>query len=109
MGRPQKKIDIQQLEQLAERQWTTDQIAAFFRVSRDTVERRYAEQIKESRHRGTSKIKDLLWERMGTSEKILVHCAKYYLGHADKAEDLGLADEPRDIIYKTTWGHVGED
>lgn len=43
MGRPRKEINLDQFEQLCQLQCTLDEIAGFFHVSKDTIERRIAE------------------------------------------------------------------
>lgn len=85
MPRPKKQIDIEQLEKLAEKQWSIEQIAAFFRVSRDTIERRYAANVKEARQRGTAKIIDLQWKRaLEGSDTMIKHMSQHYIGQYDK-------------------------
>lgn len=86
MARPRKKIDIAQLEQLAERQWSVRQIASFFRVSHDTLQRRYASIIADARLRGSAKIIDLQWKRaMEGSDTMIKHMAEHYLGQSSKS------------------------
>jgi len=103
MARPTKPIDQEQLEKLAEKQWSIEQIAAFFRVSRDTIERRYAAKIAEAKQRGGAKLLDLAWKRViEGSDRMLIHMLKQYLGHKEKVEldvsrlpDEALAEEAR--------------
>lgn len=79
MARPKKPIDQEQLEKLAEKQWSIEQIAAFFRVSRDTIERRYAAKIAEAKQRGGAKLLDLAWKRvLGGSDKMLLAMLEKY-------------------------------
>ena len=81
MARPRIKIDVEQLEKCAEKQWSVAEIAAFFRVSHDTIERRYALIIKEARARGTAKLRDLLWQRaINGSDRILENIADRFIG-----------------------------
>jgi hypothetical protein len=84
-----KKIDIEQLEKCAEKQWNNTEIAAFFRVSTKTLERRYVEIIEKARQRGKTKLKDLQWKRaLEGSDKMIVHMSKHYLGQHDRIEDV---------------------
>ena len=88
VGRPQKSIDVEQLEKLAERQWTVEQIAAFFRVSRDTIERRFAEEVRQSKQRGAAKLLDKQFDvAMQGNVNMLIWLGKNYLGQTDKNEE----------------------
>lgn len=81
MARPRIKIDVEQLESLAERQWTITEVAAFFRVSRDTIERRYAANYADGKQRGFAKLRDLQWKRAEQgSDRMLIHLGEQYLG-----------------------------
>jgi hypothetical protein len=87
-GRPPAAVNREELMKLAERQWTVGEIAAFFRVSRDTIERRFAADIIEAKERGVAKLRDLQWRRaMEGSDKIIVHMSKHYLDQHEKIEN----------------------
>lgn len=95
MARPTKKIDIEQLEKCAEKQWSYTEIAAFFRISTKTIERRYVEIIEKARQRGKTKLRDLQWRRaLEGSDRVLIHMSQHYLGQHTKIEDVTkLPDE----------------
>ena len=57
MARPLKKIDEEQLRKCAEKLWSITEIAAFFKVSTDTLHRRYAAIIEEARQSGKAKLR----------------------------------------------------
>lgn len=87
MARPAKwkNIDKEQLEKCAERQWTIEEIAAFFRVSKQTINRRFGPVIDECRERGRSKIRDLQWRKaLEGSDKMIIHISKHYLKQHDR-------------------------
>lgn len=110
MARPRRQINVEQLERLAERRWTIEEIAAFFRVSQSTIERRFAAKIKESRHRGTAKLRDLQWALAAKLHPgMLIHLGRHYLGQTKDEENLGVAEQnEREVVYKTRWGSAVE-
>jgi hypothetical protein len=95
-GKTGKKIiDIQQLEMCAEKQWSTGEIAAFFRCSVDVIQRRFAANIIEARKRGTAKLRDLQWKKaLEGSDKMIIHMSKHYMQQHEKVEQtIVTADE----------------
>lgn len=81
MARPKIPIDEEKLVKCAEKQWTDEEIAAFFKVSIDTIHRRYADQIDQARHSGKAKLRDLIWQRaLNGSDRMLEHAANRFLG-----------------------------
>lgn len=79
-------IDESQLENLAKRQWSKVQIAAHFGVSVDTLDRKYAAKIEESRQRGTASILDMVWEAASSRKdwRAIQHLAEHFCGHHKK-------------------------
>lgn len=93
-GRKTAEIDAGHLEVLAERQWSLLEIAAFFRVSHDTIERRFASKIKEARLRGHAKIRDLQWKRaLEGSDKMIVHMSEHYLEQHQEVKTTVVSDK----------------
>jgi AraC-like DNA-binding protein len=110
-GRPEAPIDAEHLKKLAERQWSVVEIAAFFGVSHDTIERRFAEEIAASRHRGCAKIRDLQWKRaMEGSDRIIIHMSEQYLGQTRKMDIAAKISGGYGIIERVGEGNktVGE-
>ena len=95
-----KKIDPEILCKLAERQWTVPEIAAFFGVSRDTIERRFAEKVTQSRHNGAAKLRDLQWKKaIQGDSRMIIHMSKHYLGQRDNSTvEVVRTAEPEDDI-----------
>jgi len=87
MARPKKPIDEEQLRKCAEKQWTVREIAAFFRVSHDTIQRRYASVIEEARQSGRAKLRDLQWARaVNGSDTMLKHMSEHYLDQTPRTK-----------------------
>ncbi len=87
MARPQIKLDEEKIWKLARRQWTHEEIAAFFNVSADTIARRYADLIEKARHAGRAKLKDTLWSQAFAakrSDKIFLHAVNRFIGPIPK-------------------------
>lgn len=81
MARPKKPVDAETVRKLAERQWTTEMIAAFCNVSRDTIERRFAATLVKGRENGKAKLIDKLWVHIeNNSEKMLQYGLDRFLG-----------------------------
>jgi Zn-dependent peptidase ImmA (M78 family) len=95
MARPRKVIDIEQLRKCAEKQWHIVEIAAFFRVSVDTIRRRYADIIEESKQAGKAKLRDLQWKRaLEGSDTMIKHMSEHYLEqHTRQRIDLDKVPE----------------
>lgn len=92
-GRPKIEIDFAEVDKLCQIQCTGEEIASFFEVSYDTLERRckekfkvsFAEYIKEKSAKGKSSLRRLQWKAaMNGNVTMLIWLGKQYLGQADK-------------------------
>lgn len=87
MARPKAKIDADQVEKLAHIGCTTKEIAGFFEVSEDTIERRFAGELRKGREGGKIRLRRL---QLQAAEKlnpaILIWLGKQMLGQSDKLE-----------------------
>lgn len=99
-----KKLDEVELEKLAMMQCTTAEIAAWFKVSSDTIERNYAAIIKRGRDMGNISLKRRLFQKVQEGELgAIIWFSKNFTGMSDKIEQkvqhkvtefkLGFADE----------------
>lgn len=99
MGRPKKKIDPEQVAQLARRFWSQRQIAAFFKVDEGTIRRRFSAIIEENKHVGTALLLDRMWRRIEErSDKMLELALKKYAGFGDIKPDEPKPDEQNNSI-----------
>lgn len=87
-GRPPVDIDLKILANIAERQWTITEIAAFLNVSTDTIYRRgYLPLIEEARERGKAKLRDMQWKKAGEGDRDMIKwLGKQYLKQSEKVE-----------------------
>lgn len=97
MARPKKPINEVQLRLLAERQWSSRQMGAFFGVHSTNIVRRYAALIEEAREHGKAKLIDVLWERAvdHKSDRVLIYLADRVLGPIPKKIELSKEDAIR--------------
>lgn len=95
MGRPRKEIDRKQAENLARIQCTRDEIADFFDVSADTIERRCAEWgfetfaafFKTYAAEGKSSLRREQYKlAMKGNATMLIWLGKQYLGQRDQID-----------------------
>lgn len=77
MARPRKLVDLEELEKLASIGCTMKELAFFFEVSVDTLERNYAEVIQSGKEKGKTSVRRMMWKHgeLGNSValKYLVH------------------------------------
>lgn len=107
MARPRKELEWPLFEHLCATQCTLDEIAAVFRVSADTVERRVLEEYKQSfaeifeqkRKAGFASLRSKQFESaMSGNVTMLIWLGKQYLGQSDKQTqktDLTVRAEPQ--------------
>lgn len=104
MARPRKKIDPVQVLKLASLHCTMKEMAYFFDVSVDTLERRYAEEIEKGREQGKTRLRQLQWQ---SAEKgifaMQIWLGKQILGQSDKIESKVDSTVSRKE-YVTEWG-----
>jgi len=104
MARPKKKIDGDEVLKLAMMQCTTEEIALFMGVSKDTIERRFAATLKKGYAQGRMSMKRRLFAKMETGDLgAMVWWGKNYAGMSDKMETK-LDAKVEDVKFKSEWG-----
>jgi AraC-like DNA-binding protein len=95
MGRPKKEIDFEALEKLCMIQCTEEEIAAYFGISIDTLERRineqynqtFAEYFAQNRGKGKMSLRRAQYTAaMAGNTTMLVWLGKNWLSQTDKQE-----------------------
>lgn len=85
MARPLAEIDPKVVEKLASINCTMVEIAAVVGCSVDTLERRFADIIKEGRAKGRSSLRRLQWEAAQKGNtSMLIWLGKQLLGQTEK-------------------------
>jgi len=106
-GRPPKQLDREQIIKCAEKQWSIEEIAAFFRVHRTTIERKYSAEVELGRQNGRAKLRELQWKRaLEGSDTMIKHMSEHYLDQHSKSkisiEDAwdALPEEKKAVLIK---------
>ncbi len=87
MARPKAKIDADQVEKLAAIGCSNNEIAGFFEVSKDTIERRFAAELSKGRESGKIRLRRLQWQSAEKGNVVMqIFLGKQMLGQADKTE-----------------------
>ena len=87
MARPKIEIDKDQLYKLASMGCTTEEIAAFFDCSRDTIERRFAAILAKGRQTTKIRLRRIQWQIAEKGSAAMgIFLGKNLLGQSDKIE-----------------------
>lgn len=87
MGRPQKKIDPDQVRRLAMINCSYAEMAAVLGCNESTLTRRFAQVINEGREQGRSSLKRMMWEACQKGNTVMmIWLSKNMLGYSDKME-----------------------
>jgi hypothetical protein len=88
VGRPLKKIDPKQVEELAAIQCSYAEMAAVLDCNPSTLQRRFAQAIEKGRERGKSSLKRAQWNKAVNdgNPTMLIWLGKQHLGQSDKTQ-----------------------
>lgn len=103
MARPVvHELDIRQIKELAEIQCTMGEIASVMGCSVDTLERRYAEVIKEGRDHGKSSLRRMQYKKaLEGNPTMLIWLGKHYLDQKEAVQLLGTQEpEVRKLLQR---------
>lgn len=105
-GRPRKEIDWEDFDKLCGIQCTQEEIAAWFGVSVDTIERAvkrkfkkgFAEFFKQKKQKGKISLRRVMYQKaQDGNTTMLIWLSKNYLGMTDKIETF----DNEELVYKT--------
>lgn len=110
MARPRKEIDRRTFEKLCAMMCTLEEIAGFFDVSEDTIERwakrtykmGFADIFKRHSAKGKMSLRRNQFELSKKSAAMCIWLGKQYLGQTDKVEQTVavISDETRDQVSR---------
>ena len=112
MARPRKEIDWDEFDKLCGMQCTCREIAGWFEVSEDTIERAcirekklgFAEYAEQKRNPGKIGIRRKQYEiAMKGNVGMLIWLGKQYLGQADKLEEKIQTTGDQTITVNVGW------
>lgn len=108
MAPPKKPINLDQVFELAKRDWKNTEIASFFNISTDTLDRRCADIIKRGRLAGSAHLRDLQWNKAEEgSERMLIWLGKQRLGQRDQTDVQVSSVKPLVVETSTTKTEIG--
>lgn len=101
MARPKKQIDEALMLKLAGIHCTNEEIASILGVSADTIERRYAGDIKEARDKGRSSLRRMQWDAAQKGNvTMMIWLGKQLLGQKDVVENFDQTNTRVNIKFE---------
>jgi hypothetical protein len=109
-GRPPAPIDEEGVRKLAARFWTTEEIAAFYNVTRNVIYNRgFAKIIAEGRAQGRARLRELQWAAAEEgSEKVLIHMSQQHLEEHPQ-QHMKIENVPTESLLKVVEARLLED
>lgn len=110
IGRPKAAIDWSQFDKLCAMQCTLDEIASFFNVSSDTIERRclqekkalFADVWRQKAAKGKISLRRKTWQKIEEGNTaILIFALKNILGWSDKMTNVEIPSDESTIPVVT--------
>jgi hypothetical protein len=107
MARPRKQVDEALLRKLAVIHCNQDEMASVLGVSVDTLQRRFAAQIKDGRAEGKMSLRRKMWEMaLNGNVSLLIWLSKNELGFSDKVEEKNeVQAKVEQVEYVASWGN----
>jgi len=104
-GRPRAKVNEEEVLKLAKMQCTNQEIADWFGVSKDTIERRFKDILHIGRSCGVITMKRRLFEEVEKGNLgAIVWWSKNFAGMSDKIEQ--KQNIVQKLEYTTEWGSL---
>jgi len=83
-GRKPMEIDGRKVRTLASYGCKTEEIAAFFECSSDTIERRFMEEMRDGRRARNANLRAIQFKLAAKSAAMAIFLGKNYLGQSDR-------------------------
>ncbi len=117
MGRPQAKIDLNELEKLCGLQCTDEEIAAFFKVSTRTITRRrqtqkYNDVMEQAKAKGRISVRRSLFKLAAAGNvAAAIFLSKNLLGYRDvvNTEHSGVGGGPIQVANRPDLSQLTDD
>lgn len=105
MARPRKPVDENLLRKLAAIHCNQDEMSSVLGVSVDTLQRRFAAQIKAARDEGKMSLRRKMWElALNGNVTLLIWLSKNELGMSDKVEEkTEVQAKVEQVEYVASW------
>lgn len=102
MGRPKKPLDKDVIARLSQIGCTQEEIGSCVGISARTLQRRYADLVKENKNIGKASLRKKMWDkamRGQGNDKLLIWLSKNELNMRDKIETQSIV-EPLPLIIE---------
>ena len=98
MGRPQKDVDEKVIASLSQIGCTQEEIGSCVGISARTLQRRYADLVKENKNIGRASLRKKMWDKaLKGNDKLLIWLSKNELNMVDKVHTTSTV-EPLPLI-----------
>jgi len=98
IGRPKKELDEDIIARLSQIGCTQEEIGSCVGISARTLQRRYADLVKENKNKGKASLRKKMWEKaLKGNDKLLIWLSKNELNMRDKIETQSIV-EPLPLI-----------
>ena len=98
IGRPKKQLDKDVIAKLSQIRCTQEEIGAVIGISARTLQRRYADLVKENKNIGKASLRKKMWQKaLKGNDKLLIWLSKNELNMRDKIETQSIV-EPLPLI-----------
>lgn len=100
IGRPKKDLDKDVIAKLSQIGCTQEEIGSCVGISARTLQRRYADLVKENKNKGKASLRKKMWDkamRGQGNDKLLIWLSKNELNMRDKIETQSIV-EPLPLI-----------
>ena len=98
IGRPKKQLNKDVIAKLSQIGCTQEEIGSCVGISERTLQRRYADLVKENKNIGKASLRKKLWEKaLKGNDKLLIWLSKQELNMRDKIETQSIV-EPLPLI-----------
>ena len=98
IGRPKKQLDKDVIAKLSQIGCTQEEIGSCVGISARTLQRRYADLVKENKNIGKASLRKKMWDKaLKGNDKLLIWLSKNELNMRDKIETQNIV-EPLPLI-----------
>lgn len=110
MARPRKKIDEALLHKLAAIHCNQEEMCSILGISTDTLQRRFAAQVKAARNEGKMSLRRKMWQMaLDGNVSLLIWLSKNELGYTDRQDvKQEVKAEVKETVYACEFPGIPE-
>ena len=101
IGRPKKELDKEIIASLSQIGCTQEEISAVIGISARTLQRRFADLIKDNKNKGKASLRKRMWDKAIKKDDthMQIWLSKNYLGFKDRTQTESI-NEPLPLIIE---------